>query len=351
MNWSADHGAFINLRAFGNCEAFRCPGARLPSWQVIQRDYPHLIDASPYPERWFVSHRWDDGPGLEEPHPDPTGWQLGVLLELADHYNFDKPNLCFWYDYMSLPQKPRSGDEADLFARGLSHIRHVVAECQSVFLVSASGSDNESDLAEHLKRGWIVFELYIARSNIRIPLKLRERDASRVSAGRSDYGWDATVPSIHAIAPWDHPGHLEQWFDNRGIVCTNGADLAFLARELHDSLSRYPYSGRMPAVRFGERTVLTTSEIAQFAFINGCGLSPRRPDLFLKDSDFDPARHIWNADIQRRPPALSVGIWSALSPDEVTDRMIDPTSGRSPMYPGIRFEVSVARDAVRPTIE
>lgn len=344
----------MNLRAFGNCRALREPGARLPSWQVIQRDYPELIDASRNPDCWFISHRWDDdGSEVEEPHPDPTGWQLQALLELADHYNYDKPDLCIWYDYMSLPQKPRTAAETAIFGEGLSNIRNVVAACQNIFLISACGDSAAGDLAAHLKRGWIVFELYIARSSMSVPLQLRQRDAARVNAGRANFGWDATVPSIHAVAPWEDAAQLEQWFRHRDIVCTNGSDLAFLSQLLHDSLGATPYSGAMKPLAAHGRTVLTTTEITEFAFINGCGLSPRRPDLFLNEptTDFDAGKHVWSADIRQRPPALRLGVWTELTPTEITDRMISLQTGRSPMYPGIVFEASLAGGQVRAAIE
>lgn len=347
------HGDFINLRAFRDCEDLRQPGARLPNWQTIQTHYPELIDSSANPDRWFVSHRWDDLGGDYDtaPHPDPSGWQLEALLQLADHYNWNKPNLCIWYDYMSLPQKPRSAAERDLFQQGLQNIRHLVAECQNVFLVSASGHDAQSDLDEHLRRGWIVFELYIARSNIRIPLAVRQRHAGRIDEARASYDWDATVPNIQAIAPWEDAGQLETWFRNRGIVCTNGADLAFLARELHDSLGLCPFTGPIRPVNPSGPTILTTSEITQFGFINGSGLSPRRPDLFLEGSDFDPRTHIWAARIQSRPKAWPLGAWISIAPDDLAERLIDPVTGRSPMYPGIRFKITPDGGRVRAVIE
>ena len=353
MDWSSEkHGDFINLQAFRDCPDLRRKGARLPDWKTIRKHYPQLIDTSPKPDRWFISHRWDGETAEgEPPHPDPSGWQLEALLQLGDHYNYDRPNLCIWYDYMSLPQKPRSAEEAVIFGVGLSNIRHVVAECQNLFLVSAIGSDQTSDLAEHLKRGWIVFELYIARSNIRIPLTLHQRDKGRVNTGRAIHGWDATVPSIHAIAPWEDAAQLEQWFRNRGIACTNGSDLAFLAAELHDSLNRFPYSGSILPVSADGVTVLTTGEISQFAFINGCGLSPRRPDLFLEGANFDPATHVWEAKILKRPAALPLGAWTALSLADIRARLIDLKSGRSPMYPGIAFEISGDGAEVRATVE
>lgn len=338
-------GTFINLKALGDCLDLRRPGARLPDWKTVQTRYPELIDRSAAPDRWFISHRWDsDG------DPDPTGWQLEALLELAGHYAHDRPNTCIWYDYMSLPQKPRTAPEDAIFKVGLDNIRHVVSSCRNVLLVSATGADHRADLDAQLLRGWIVFELYIARGNMKTPLPLYQREPRRIVYGRRQTAWDAVVPGIHAVAPWEDARHLETWFRRRGIACTNGADLAFIAGLLHDTLSRHPGAGPMPAVQFGMPMRLSAEEVLSFAFVNGCGLSPRRPDLFLERSNYDAWASVWTVVIRPRPAALPLDQWSAVTPAEVADRMIDAATGRSPMYPGILFTVSPDGRAVQPAI-
>ena len=42
---SREVGLFINLQAFANCPDFMGPDARLPNWNTIVADYPHLIDS------------------------------------------------------------------------------------------------------------------------------------------------------------------------------------------------------------------------------------------------------------------------------------------------------------------
>lgn len=168
-----DAGQFISLSAFTEWSNSQRDGVKLPDWGMIRRDLPHHIRPRPdrLLHRLFITHRWDS-----QEHPDPSGWQLRTLQELGSHYNFNDPELCFWFDYMSLPQRPRVAVEKKIFDRGLDNIRGTVAECQNITLVTRHGTDHTNDLDALMKRGWIVFELLIARNNIKIPLPLYERE-------------------------------------------------------------------------------------------------------------------------------------------------------------------------------
>lgn len=354
MDWSPEKvGTFINLKAFGACADFRRPGARLPEWRTIQQRYPHLIDRSPSPKRWFVSHRWDGPPVSrgQRDHPDRSGWQMEALLQLADHYAYDDPAICFWYDYMSLPQQPRTAAENAIFRSGLAGVRDLLELCPTVLLVSAAGADRRSDLDAHLQRGWILFELYIARTHVNIHLALYQREDHRVNRARRETDWDAVVPSIHAIAPWEDAAQLTKWFQRRNIVCTNGSDLRFLTHQLADSLGRYPDGAPMPTVTPGTVQTLTVEDLLRLAFIESCGLSTRRPDLYLAWMNYDASRGACDVLIEHRPPALAIGRWSDLKPGEAALRKIDPGTGRSPLYPGVLFRLSKSGLRVMPTID
>src|ERR1700722_14221294 len=126
-------GQFISLAAFTEWANLQADNAKLPDWGMIRRDLPHLIKPKPDQRRnrLFITHRWES-----PEHPDPSGWQLQALQELGTHYNYNDKSLCFWFDYMSLPQKPRIAVEKQIFARGLDKIRRTVAECENITLVS-----------------------------------------------------------------------------------------------------------------------------------------------------------------------------------------------------------------------
>jgi len=345
-NWEPENvGAFINLNALSRCQDLTTPGARLPDWKTIQDRYPELIDRSAAPYRLFVSHRWDD-----KEHPDPTGWQLEALIQLACHYSYNKPNICIWYDYMSLPQKPRSASEEAIFKAGLSNIRHIVGECPNVFLVSESANDHRGDLDAQLLRGWIVFELYISRGAMKSQLPLFQRETSRINFGRQHAGLDVIVSNIHSSAPWEDARQLETWFRRRDIKCTNDSDLGFLAGLLTESLKSHKFDGRMPDIKLGSPIQLSEDEIREFAFLKECGLSPRRPDLFLTDVAYDALTRTWTVVIQPRPPALPLSQWIDVKVEDIESRKIDPKNGRSPMYPGILFEFSPDGRRICPTI-
>src|SRR5690242_7592427 len=191
-------GQFVDLRAFAQWARRQ---SLLPNWRYIRDNLPALVvhDASDR-RRLFITHRWD-----APEHPDPTGWQLRAIRELGLHHNFQDKRPCFWFDYMSLPQKPRSSEEQRIFAQGLKEIRRTVSNCENITLVSRIGASNEEDLSASLKRGWILFELLIARSNLKIPLPLYEAVPShRVQYGRDQqHSWDAVVKDIATQIPFD----------------------------------------------------------------------------------------------------------------------------------------------------
>ncbi|MBK9681533.1 MAG: hypothetical protein IPO69_22205 [Saprospiraceae bacterium] len=74
-----------------------------------------LIYPSEMVEAHFLSHRW-----LERDHPDRTGQQMAVALSRT--WAFDPTNPMsrahrtgIWYDFMCLPQHPRSADQQATF--------------------------------------------------------------------------------------------------------------------------------------------------------------------------------------------------------------------------------------------
>jgi hypothetical protein len=106
----------------------------------------------------------------------------------------------------------------------------------------------------------------------------------------------------------------------------------------------------VPDVQFGSAIRLSGDEFRQFGFLKECGLSPRRPDLFLVRTDYDAQAAIWTIVILRRPAPMPLNQWTELRANDLGDRMIEISKGSSPMYPGILFEFSSDRRSVRPTV-
>ncbi|APR53279.1 hypothetical protein CA223_05010 [Sphingomonas koreensis] len=331
-------GAFINLKAFADHMPFWKAGAILPKYQEIRRSAPHLFHSGdPSAARpIFITHRWDD-----RGHPDPTGWQLRALLNLGRHYNYQNPDICFWYDYMSLPQKRRTAADRKLFQRGLSNIRRTVGRCANISLISRTGSSHEDDLAAMLERGWILFELYIARRNMKASLPVFERSGGTLEHGRMNYyGWDDIVPELSTMVAPDSREAIHQWFLSKGITCTNGSDLAYLAALLQEELSRYDSDLPPPGIEFDQPVDFSAGQIARYAFVNGSNLSHRFPNLFIEDLTFyqtGSGEARWRGVARKRPAVPALDLWLAVAQDEAKARMVAAATGRSPMYPGLHF--------------
>jgi hypothetical protein len=349
-----DAGQFISLSAFTEWADRQGDSVRLPNWATIRRDLSYLIRPKPdqLRNRLFVTHRWDS-----QEHPDPFGWQLRALQELGRHYNYEDPNLCFWFDYMSLPQKPRAAAEKQIFARGIHNIRKTVAECENVTLVSRCGSDQADDLRAMMTRGWIVFELLIARNNIKLPLPLYERTPHhRVQHGRDQQtSWDAIVADIATLVPFDSAGLIRAWFESRGICCTDGSDLKKLAKFLHQELTQKHGADPSFKIRFDVEMRLTQDQLNTLQILEASGLSGCYPNLYLKDRRrvkglpiTEPP--IWIVTFAHRPPMPRLDEWIKCRSDELALRLISPETMRSPMYPGIEWQMDDRRQQIRATL-
>lgn len=346
-------GQFIHLQTLVRHSALRGREARLPSWQEVRARMPELIRGPPrhMRDRLFVTHRWDD-----RGHPDPTGWQLRALQELGDHYRFADPEICLWYDYMSLPQAPRTAAESKIFGGGLDHIRTTVGECENVMLVSAEGHDEASDLVAMRHRGWIVFELLLARRAFRIPLPLYQRQGHhRVQRGRdAQNDRDAVVSDLNQLVPFESWQLIHRWFERQNIVCTNGADLRRLAKLLHRELTEKKRRKPDFIVQFGKEMLLTQEQLDTLEFMETSHLSGCYPRIYLDSRRDAPGRTwrdpvAWLCSFAPRPALPELDVWTAVTAEEVGAMRIDRMTGRSPMYPGIRFEIDAISGRLRPS--
>lgn len=333
---------FIGLEAFYKWTELQGAAASLPSFQTIVRSCPELIAAKPLRRTpLFVTHRWD---GAD--HPDPSGWQLRALRNLAEDYHYHEAGTCFWHDYMSLPQRPRNPDENRLFTAGLNSIRQTVAQCDNICLVSRTGQDHAEDRDAMLRRGWILFELFIARRNTTRPVPLYQRENASVQSGR-DEQYGNTFPDMMVNAPLDTAQHLHDWFVRREIHCTNGSDLMFLSRLLHGELTRQQSTETLPEFEYGVPIRLSARQLISMEFRNATSLSSRLSEAFLLSRELVSHRtddeQFWDVVIVRRPPLPNLGQWHEIAGSDVEQMDIDWEEQASPRYPGIRFEMSLDR--------
>lgn len=347
-------GQFIHLKSLADCADLRAHGGRLPSWQEVREKYPHFIRPAPHymRHRLFITHRWDD-----KAHPDPRGWQLAALREMGEHYHFREDQTCIWYDYMSLPQRPHTPEEKKLFSAGLDSIRATVSACENVTLVSVDGPDTHADLAAMRHRGWIVFELLLARRAFRIPLPIHERyESQRIKRGRdAQHDRNAVVPDLNQLMPFESWRLILRWFELHQIVCTNGSDLTRLAKLFHRELTEKKHAKPDFQVTFGTEMLLTYEQLSTLEIMETSGLSGCYPRIFLEQRRNAPGRDhsaplAWLCTFAKRPEMPPLEEWSDVDKASLADMKIDRATLRSPMYPGIQFELDSGQAKLRPTL-
>lgn len=341
-----DAGFFIDCESFAKDSGIAKAG-RLPSYQAIRRVYPHIVvqGSSAGFQRLFVTHRWDS-----ISHPDPTGWQLRVLRRyckyLARGSGKSSGKWCFWYDYMSLPQKPRrTARDKELFKRGLHQVQRLASECRNVFLVSRDGRPKTESFDCALKRGWILVEQFLARASQLNRTVIFEGDWVDLISGPGT--WSGVVPDLRHLVPAESPSLILEWFNARKVQCTNGSDLSLLAALLHDHLGRIDYSRPPPGLRFNRAKTVAPTEMAKYQVAAGGAVSSLFPNVF-----FEGLKYQSRPGYRRKPysftpvirPKLPVpGVWHFYSEKQFRQFRVDPGTQRSPMYPGILFDVCPAK--------
>jgi hypothetical protein len=350
-----EEGQFINLSAFAEWAHLQADRTIFPDWRYIRSNLPHLVRQKPTRvyHRLFITHRWDS---VE--HPDPSGWQLQALRDLGSHYNYRDPSVCFWLDYMSLPQRPRIGAENTIFAQGLSKIRTTVGECENVTLISRCGVGHVDDLSAMMTRGWIVFELLIARHNMRRPLALYEREPHhRIQYGRNQQSsWDAVVADIATLIPFDSAALIHAWLESKRIRCTEGSDLKKLAKLLYQELTQKLSNGPTFKVRFGVEMRITQNELNTLQILEASGLSGVHPNLYLVSRRAAEGRSItdppiWLVTFVPRPPMPQINEWINCRSNELALRLISRETMISPMYPGIEWQLDEDTQRIRAVLQ
>lgn len=135
-----------------NMNAVNFEGMTHGSYTLHAADPRVKIDGITPREPWFnttiaVSHRW-----LTPEHPDPEGVQYRELLEICETLNLHD-NQALLIDYCSLPQHPRTPEEAVWFRDNLQGFQ---TQFKYVTVVLNTGSDDYST------RAWCMLELMLA---------------------------------------------------------------------------------------------------------------------------------------------------------------------------------------------
>mmetsp|Transcript_24433 Transcript_24433/g.77427 ORF Transcript_24433/g.77427 Transcript_24433/m.77427 type:complete len:469 (+) Transcript_24433:462-1868(+) len=132
-----------------------CSLERLPVMQDIKRSHPSWIVKKPidmtssllgkYRKTMLgVSHRWE-----HPDEPDSKGAQLAALKRYLD----DNPEIeHIWFDFSSMPQKPRAPEEEDEFAEMLSNVNVVYLGMKVLVLLDMS----------YMSRFWTQTEAWMA---------------------------------------------------------------------------------------------------------------------------------------------------------------------------------------------
>lgn len=105
--------------------------------------------------RICVSHRW-----IATDHPDPRGEQIRELQRrLLSLSSMDIDTSALFYDYCSMPQRPRTIEEDALFYRDLAKLNALFLSADAILVLSEGYSDYKN-------RAWCFFESIISSKKL-----------------------------------------------------------------------------------------------------------------------------------------------------------------------------------------
>lgn len=312
---------------------------KLPRCQDMLNNYEELIAPNPqdYSHRYFVSHRWDD-----EHDPDIRGWQLEALFQFASELiSKRKTPACMWYDYSSLPQKPRTEAEELLFKKGLENLNYLNRTCTTIALISYTNKDANISIENMLKRGWILVELSIAQHHEKVYLFLFERMMDYISFSKANSEkWQNAIPNLINNLPFYDLLYIRKWFEVNEIEFTNGnEDLELVSRLLYEHIYNHITNVDKPnKLGFGKIVKLSSTEIIKYG-INGYGLSPLFPDTYFQCSYMRVGEESsYIVTPVQIPPRLPLNQYTVLNKEEFERYAIDPETSTSPFLPGLALE-------------
>lgn len=340
------YGIFIDYNAF--IATWRARNlTRFVSQQDLVRDFPDLVvsDLDAYDERYFFSHRWES-----EDHPDPSGWQFSAIYAIGLEHVGSSSRACFWYDFASLPQEPRTDVEQREFFEAIQNVGRLCSECTVTPLVSSTGHGPIDDLKTSLKRGWLLYELLVASTLNQFWLPLFQSDPlDRIGPAKARRPqWDGIIPQVSKKLPFFEPDLVYEWFIANGIDCTKDLDLRQLSELFVRDVYGYhrchtPVADDAHPFSPGETVTLASNEIVRYG-INEHGLTGLIPDLYF-EWEHSAGRGInseYRLTPHHRPSVDQIRSKATLSLCEIKLLKIDRQTGLSPMYPGLVFQLDRA---------
>jgi hypothetical protein len=334
-------GAFIDYQAFNEAFLDGRLSRLLPS-QRIRQSFPKLIAADParYDHRLFISHRWESPDDPDPPYllegTDTIGWQLVAIREICGHYAENGKSVCFWYDYCSLPQKPRNDVEEREFRDALPNIGFLCRVCKCIPLISGGEENKDLKIRRILNRGWILFEVSVATFCGHISDMIFQTLPTGVESRKSRNEWKDIIPSAISSLSYDRADYVLRWFELNGIECTNGSDLAVVAKLfVQNTFDNVAGLQKPRALLHGRTHILSVEETLHYR-ITLHGLSPFFPHTYFESvPPEDPTTYAFRP--RRRPQLQPPGVKSQVTSTEFGELLVDKDTGISPMYPGIKF--------------
>lgn len=134
---------------------------QIPLGELYAITLENIATIGKKPLLYFVSHRWNSAD-----HPDDAqSSQLAVLKQLSVQAREEGNEACFWFDYCSLPQKPRDTSDNKFFAETMQYLHDIIYVCDR-FVILPGTTANEANeehaiLHEYFYRGWCFAELFV----------------------------------------------------------------------------------------------------------------------------------------------------------------------------------------------
>ena len=334
---------FKKVGTFIDCETFLdlCRTRvidRIPEWREFMQlsvELPEIVvsEYSSHRKYFFLSHRWDD---ISD--PDPRGWQLRAMRALCFEMELKGyAGWCFWYDYCSLPQKPRTAEEQVIFDEGLEYIGALCEECWIVSFVS--GFDVKQTLVNQaMRRGWIFSEMMIATAANRVRWTFFEAATDFVVDSKSDRTWDVALNYWRDRLPIFDRRYLKAFFISNKIACTNGEDIDRLVEYLYDRFVLKLAANPTPQKLSNFVTyTLQASEVAPYYIHNG--ISPFYLDQYF-ECEYAAEESLYRVKPWPRPDLPRPNVPYNPGEEELSEYQIQK-DGRSLLYPGLIFEAGV----------
>jgi len=178
----------------------------------------------------FVSHRWMT-PGL----PDIGGRQL---MMIKDYLKKNPEVECVWYDYMCMPQKPRSEEDDLIFKDRLTTLNDVMASCPRTYILH---EDN------YMSRSWCKAELFMCSK-----LDYDEGQGTFVPEVVFDFFLIPCLESLVYNKPKSAEKMINEMLENTKV--TNGGD-----KEIIKNVLKKFISTPSTAILFKMNTILTSN--------------------------------------------------------------------------------------------